>query len=88
MKMRCLISIIMSIVFLGSFDLVFAGNVEENLRSKGFHVTILTEQGKINLQVNKLEQAVRTQRAPEIQGILPVDYTEQQNNRRERSRAK
>ncbi|NIN01844.1 MAG: hypothetical protein GTO24_28215 [candidate division Zixibacteria bacterium] len=54
----------------------FAGHVERDLRDKGLHVADLSDEDKINLQINRLEQAVRQQCSAEIPGIVSNHYKE------------
>lgn len=74
--MRKSIPIIFSIVLFGLTALVSPGEIEENLRNKGLHVADLSDEDKINLQVNRLEQAIRQQWIGEIQQILSPEYKE------------
>lgn len=74
--MKKLIFMILSFVLLGSAALVFAGQMEKDLIKKGLHVADLSEEDKINLQVNRLEQAIRQQCIDEIEQMLSPDYTE------------
>jgi len=68
--------IILSIVFLGLTALVFAGQIENDLRNRGLHVAVLSDEDKINLQVNRLEQAIRQQWIGGIEQMLSPDYGE------------
>jgi|GEM_PF-1315804 len=61
---------------LGFAGLLFADQIGENLRSKRFHVAILSDQDKVNLQLNRLEQAIRQQWSEQIERILSPGYTE------------
>ena len=74
--MRKSVPIIFSIVFFGLTALVFPGEIEENLKNKGLHVADMSDEDKINLQVNRLEQAIRQQWIGEIQQMLSPEYKE------------
>jgi hypothetical protein len=74
--MKKLIFIILSSVLLSSTALLFAGQVEKDLKEKGLHVADLSEGDKINLQINKLEQAIRQQGIGEIEQLLSPNYKE------------
>jgi len=74
--MKKLIFMILSFVLLSSSALLFAGQVEKDLKKKGLHVADLSEEDKINLQVNRLEQAIRQQWVTEIVQMLSSNYKE------------
>jgi hypothetical protein len=76
LKMNKSIPIILSIVFLSLTALVFAGELENYFKNKGLHVADLSEEDKINLQINKLEQAINQQWIEKIQKLISEDYTE------------
>lgn len=52
------------------------GEIERNLRDKGLHVADLSDQDKITLQVNRLEQAFRLQWTQTACNALSPDYVE------------
>jgi hypothetical protein len=79
-RMRKLTPLIFSIVLLNLTALAFTGQVENDLRNKGLHVAVLSDEDKINLQVNRLEQAISQQRAAEIGQMLWPDYEETQSS--------
>ena len=74
--MKRFVFVILPIAFFGLIALVFADQMGENLRSKGFHVAILSDEDKINLQVNRLEQTIRQQWIGEIEQMLSSEYKE------------
>jgi hypothetical protein len=74
--MKRLIFMILSIIFLSLTALVFAGEVEKYFKEKGLHVAELSEKDKINLQINKLEQAIKQQQIEEFERIFSEDYVE------------
>ncbi|MGB8656275.1 MAG: dockerin type I domain-containing protein [Candidatus Zixiibacteriota bacterium] len=71
---KCLILSLILIVTLNISS--FAGKVEEQLRKKGLHVADLTAEDEINLQVNKLQQAIQLQSIDDIKMILSPNYVE------------
>jgi hypothetical protein len=58
------------------YTLLFAGQVEKDLKNKGLHLADLSEEDKVNLQVNRLEQVIQQQQIEEIEKILSPDYKE------------
>jgi hypothetical protein len=63
-------------IFLALSLLSLAGEVEKQLKNKGLHVAELSETDKINLKVNKLQQAIQQQWIEEIVAMLSEDYAE------------
>ena len=63
-------AILFWVIFFSLTSFVFAGEVAEDLKKKGIHVADLSEEDKINLQINKLEQAIREQNIGDIVRIL------------------
>jgi hypothetical protein len=58
------------------YTMLFADKIGEDLRNKGFHVAVLSDEDKINLQMNELEQAIRQQCLVEILQIISNEYKE------------
>lgn len=68
---------ILSLVLLLSLSLLaFADEAAKNLKKKGLHVADLSGADQINLQINRIEQAVQQQNAEEIKKMLSDDYIE------------
>lgn len=64
------------IILLTLSLLSLAGELEKRLKKKGLHVAELTHMDKINLQINKLQQAIQQQWIDVILGMLSEDYVE------------
>jgi hypothetical protein len=71
-KVICLIVLLI----IPLYTMLFADQIGEDLRSKGFHIAILNDEDKINLQMNELEQAIRQQCLVEILQIISNEYKE------------
>jgi hypothetical protein len=56
------ITILSLVILLSLSFLAFADETAKNLKKKGLHVADLSEEDKINLQINKLEQAIKQQK--------------------------
>ena len=69
-------AILFSVIFFSLTCFLFAGEIGEQLRKKGIHVACLSEEDKINLRMNKLEQAIRQQNIADVVRILSPDYSE------------
>jgi hypothetical protein len=64
------------VIFLSLASSIPARDIGKELTSKGIHVASLSGEDKINLQINRLEQAIRQQNAEVILGIVAPDYSE------------
>ncbi|MFQ6003516.1 MAG: hypothetical protein ACE5KJ_07190, partial [Candidatus Zixiibacteriota bacterium] len=69
-------AILFSVIFFSLTYFLFAGKIGEGLRKKGIHVACLSEEDKINLQINKLEQAIRQQNIEDVLRVTSSDYSE------------
>lgn len=79
-KLKKFILIVISLALLSSSTFVIAGELEQNLKKSGLHVADLSEDDKINLQLNRLEQAIVQQSVGEIEQMLSPDYKEQESS--------
>jgi hypothetical protein len=65
-----------SVIFFCLTCFVFGTEIGDELRKNGLHVACLSEEEKINLQINRLEQALRQQDVGNILRIVSPDYFE------------
>jgi hypothetical protein len=70
------IIILSLVIFLSLSLLAFADETAKNLKKKGLHVADLSQEDKINLQLNRLEQAIQHQQIEEIDRIVSENYVE------------
>ena len=63
-------------ILLLTTPVTFAGSIEKRLKKQGLHVAELTDIDKINLQINRLEQAVQQQWSDVILQMLSKNYQE------------
>jgi hypothetical protein len=70
------IMVLSVMIFLFLCIVSLAGEMGKRLKNKGLHVSELTDKDKLNLQINKLEQAVRQQWIGDVEKILSENYVE------------